>query len=97
MPLVIGLGRDVTASAAGRALFANSRLGKKSSNDADRLTKYLARFALRFEDVRLAGRAISTPIDECWTKIAHRCIRYIAVCKQPVQSLPALPIMSVPR
>ncbi|TWB53138.1 transcriptional regulatory protein RtcR [Rhizobium sp. ERR 922] len=41
-----------TASAAGRALFAISRLEKKSSNDADRLTKYLARFDLRFEDVK---------------------------------------------
>jgi transcriptional regulatory protein RtcR len=41
-----------TASAAGRALFANSRLEKKSSNDADRLTKYLARFDLRFEDLK---------------------------------------------
>ncbi|MCV9962682.1 RNA repair transcriptional activator RtcR [Pararhizobium sp. BT-229] len=39
-----------TASAAGRALFANSRLEKKSSNDADRLVKYLARFGLKFED-----------------------------------------------
>ncbi|NTF52965.1 sigma 54-interacting transcriptional regulator [Agrobacterium rhizogenes] len=41
-----------TASSAGRALFAVSRLEKKSSNDADRLTKYLARFGLRFEDVK---------------------------------------------
>lgn len=41
-----------TASSAGRALFANSRLEKKSSNDADRLVKYLARFDLKFEDVR---------------------------------------------
>jgi transcriptional regulatory protein RtcR len=39
-----------TASAAGRARFAHSRLEKKSSNDADRLVKYLARFDLRFED-----------------------------------------------
>ncbi|NTF45224.1 transcriptional regulator [Rhizobium sp. AC27/96] len=45
-----------TASAAGRALFAVSRLEKKSSNDADRLTKYLARFELRFEDVRKKGQ-----------------------------------------
>ncbi|MDP9835566.1 transcriptional regulatory protein RtcR [Neorhizobium huautlense] len=41
-----------TASAAGRALFAHSRLEKKSSNDADRLSKYLARFELKFEDIR---------------------------------------------
>lgn len=42
-----------TASSASRALFAISRLEKKSSNDADRLTKYLARFDLRFDDVKL--------------------------------------------
>ncbi|WP_368518876.1 RNA repair transcriptional activator RtcR [Rhizobium sp.] len=42
-----------TASSAGRALFAISRLEKKSSNDADRLAKYLARFGIRFEDVKL--------------------------------------------
>ncbi|GES46480.1 hypothetical protein RsS62_57320 [Rhizobium dioscoreae] len=35
-----------TASATGRGLFAISRLEKKSSNDADRLMKYLARFGL---------------------------------------------------
>ncbi len=44
--------QQTTASAAGRVLFANSRLEKKSSNDADRLSKYLARFDLKFEDVR---------------------------------------------
>lgn len=47
--------QHATASAAGRALFAMSRLEKKSSNDADRLSKYLARFGLRFEDIRKAG------------------------------------------
>ncbi|WP_430736301.1 hypothetical protein [Rhizobium wenxiniae] len=41
------------ASAAGRALFAKSMLQKKSSNDADRLSKYLARFDLKFDDVRM--------------------------------------------
>ncbi len=41
-----------TASSAGRALFAISRLEKKSSNDADRLTKYLTRFGIKFEDVK---------------------------------------------
>jgi len=46
-----------TASAAGRALFANSRLEKKSSNDADRLSKYLARFGLKFDDVRRRATA----------------------------------------
>ena len=35
-----------TLSAAGRTLFAVSRTQKKSSNDADRLRKYLARFGL---------------------------------------------------
>jgi transcriptional regulatory protein RtcR len=47
--------QHATASAAGRALFAISRLEKKSSNDADRLSKYLARFSLRFEDIKKAG------------------------------------------
>jgi transcriptional regulatory protein RtcR len=40
-------------SDAGRRLFAKSRLGKRSTNDADRLRKYLARFGLSFE--ALAG------------------------------------------
>jgi transcriptional regulatory protein RtcR len=35
-----------TLSAAGRALFAESRASKASVNDADRLRKYLARFGL---------------------------------------------------
>jgi transcriptional regulatory protein RtcR len=39
-------------SEAGRALFAASRARKQSSNDADRLRKYLARFGLSFEAVR---------------------------------------------
>jgi len=43
----------MTASSASRALFAISRLEKKSNNDADRLTKYLARFGIKFEDVKL--------------------------------------------
>jgi transcriptional regulatory protein RtcR len=41
-----------SASAAGRLLFAQSRLGKTSANDADRLIKYLGRFGLKFEDLR---------------------------------------------
>jgi transcriptional regulatory protein RtcR len=45
-----------TASDAGRTLFSKSRLEKKSSNDADRLSKYLARFGLRFDDVKAARR-----------------------------------------
>ncbi len=44
--------RSASLSAAGRALFAISREKKASSNDADRLRKYLARFDLTFEDVR---------------------------------------------
>jgi transcriptional regulatory protein RtcR len=40
-------------SAAGRELFAVSRGKKASSNDTDRVRKYLARFDLAFED--LAG------------------------------------------
>jgi transcriptional regulatory protein RtcR len=39
-------------SDAGRTLFAASRARKSSSNDADRLRKYLARFGLEFERVR---------------------------------------------
>ena len=41
-----------TLSEAGRRLFAVSRQGKKSSNDADRLRKYLRRFDLDWEKVR---------------------------------------------
>ncbi|MCH2220050.1 MAG: RNA repair transcriptional activator RtcR family protein, partial [Dechloromonas sp.] len=39
-------------SEAGRRLFAVTRSEKKQSNDADRLRKYLARFALRFDMLR---------------------------------------------
>ena len=39
-------------SAAGRALFAGSRARKRSSNDADRLRKYLARFGLEWAQVK---------------------------------------------
>lgn len=39
-------------SDAGRVLFAASRARKSTSNDADRLRKYLARFELRFEELR---------------------------------------------
>ncbi|MEM8712906.1 MAG: RNA repair transcriptional activator RtcR [Planctomycetota bacterium] len=38
-------------SEAGRTLFAASRARKSSSNDADRLRKYLARFDLSFRDL----------------------------------------------
>jgi hypothetical protein len=40
-----------TLSAAGRTLFAASRAAKTSTNDADRLKKYLARFSLTWEAV----------------------------------------------
>ncbi len=40
-----------TMSAAGRELFAISRLQKSSGNDADRLRKYLLRFDLSFESL----------------------------------------------
>ncbi|MFO0727587.1 MAG: RNA repair transcriptional activator RtcR [Myxococcota bacterium] len=39
-------------SAAGRSLFDRSRLAKRSTNDADRLRKYLMRFGLSFEAIR---------------------------------------------
>ncbi len=39
-------------SQAGRNLFAVSRVAKKSTNDADRLKKYLARFNLSWESIR---------------------------------------------
>lgn len=39
-------------SAAGRALFAGSRARRTSTNDADRLRKYLARFGLDWTSVR---------------------------------------------
>ncbi|MEQ1894698.1 MAG: sigma 54-interacting transcriptional regulator, partial [Planctomycetota bacterium] len=44
--------RARSLSEAGRALFAASRTKKSSSNDADRLRKYLARFELTFEQLR---------------------------------------------
>lgn len=39
-------------SAAGRVLFAESRKSRTSTNDADRLRKYLARFELAFEAIK---------------------------------------------
>ncbi len=43
-------------SDAGRTLFAVSRAQRSSTNDADRLRKYLARFDLDWERVRSGGR-----------------------------------------
>jgi transcriptional regulatory protein RtcR len=44
--------RSRSLSEAGRTLFAATRQNKSSSNDADRLRKYLARFGLEFEVVK---------------------------------------------
>jgi transcriptional regulatory protein RtcR len=41
-----------TLSDAGRLLFSVSRAAKRTSNDADRLRKYLARFGLEWQPVR---------------------------------------------
>jgi transcriptional regulatory protein RtcR len=43
--------RCATLSEAGRRLFAASRQEKRSTNDADRLRKYLSRFNLTFDSV----------------------------------------------
>jgi transcriptional regulatory protein RtcR len=42
-----------TLSEAGRALFSSSRERKKTANDADRLRKYLARFGLSWERLKV--------------------------------------------
>ncbi len=47
-------------SEAGRALYAVSRRQKSSSNDADRLRKYLARFGLSWEQVSPAPGSVRT-------------------------------------
>ena len=50
---VLRVCRDARSlSEAGRALFAESRARKGTSNDADRLRKYLARYGLELGDVR---------------------------------------------
>jgi len=41
-----------TISEAGRTLFCESRKTKKSTNDSDRLRKYLSKFKLDFESVQ---------------------------------------------
>jgi transcriptional regulatory protein RtcR len=43
---------SASLSAAGRTLFASSRLTRQSTNDADRLRKYLARHGLTFEALK---------------------------------------------
>ena len=42
-------------SEAGRLLFSQSRARKQSTNDADRLRKYLTRFGLSWDDVSGRG------------------------------------------
>jgi transcriptional regulatory protein RtcR len=44
--------RSRTLSEAGRTLFAASRRRRNSTNDADRLRKYLGRFGLEWDQVR---------------------------------------------
>ena len=44
-----------TLSEAGRKLFAVSRLAKTTSNDADRLARYLAHYGLRFAEIGVRG------------------------------------------
>jgi transcriptional regulatory protein RtcR len=44
--------RSRSLSDAGRTLFASSRAKRSSTNDADRLRKYLARFGLAWDDLR---------------------------------------------
>ena len=46
---------EESMSAAGRRLFSNTRLKKKVANDADRLSKYLARFGLDWKQLKQAG------------------------------------------
>ncbi len=45
---------SASLSAAGRELFAVSRQSRRSTNDADRLRKYLMKFGLSFDEVRAA-------------------------------------------
>ncbi len=52
--------RSASLSAAGRELFAVSRAQRASTNDADRLRKYLAKFGLDWEQVRAAARFVGT-------------------------------------
>ena len=53
--------RSASLSAAGRELFAVSRTQRASTNDADRLRKYLARFGLDWEQVRAVSRGGVAP------------------------------------
>ena len=52
---VVAVCRDsVSAADAAKKLFAVSRKAKKSSNDSDRLSKYLSRFGLKFKNLLTA-------------------------------------------
>ncbi len=44
-------GRSKSLSEAGRKVFAVSRTNKRKKNDADRLSKYLARYGIRWDDI----------------------------------------------
>ncbi len=44
--------KSASVSEASRTLFAVSRLERSTTNDADRLRKYLARFGLTFQQVQ---------------------------------------------
>ena len=46
--------RSLSAADAAKKLFAVSRKAKKSSNDSDRLSKYLSRFGLKFKNLLTA-------------------------------------------
>lgn len=46
---------EANLAAAGRKLFAVSRKGMKTKNDSDRLRKYLARFGLSWDQIRMSG------------------------------------------
>jgi transcriptional regulatory protein RtcR len=48
--------RSASLSEAGRTLFAASRQRRSSTNDADRLRKYLARFGLSFDSLQVLQR-----------------------------------------
>ena len=55
---VIAVCRDSDSAAdAAKKLFAVSRKAKKSSNDSDRLSKYLARFGLKFKDLSRSAQS----------------------------------------
>ena len=50
--------RSTSLSEAGRTLFAASRQRRSSTNDADRLRKYLARFGLSFDSLQVLQRSV---------------------------------------